>query len=84
MIQAIIFDMDGVLVDSEPVHEAAELEVMKSIGLTISEEEHKSFVGTTDVHIWKTLKERYSLTQTVERTKQRPDKKARFMKEKKA
>jgi len=30
--QAVIFDMDGVIVDSEPSHERAFLEVMRELG----------------------------------------------------
>lgn len=38
MIQAIIFDMDGVLIDSEPIWRAAEVEVFGAYGIGITEE----------------------------------------------
>ncbi len=36
MIEAVIFDMDGVLVDSEPLWQEAEMEVFESVGLHLT------------------------------------------------
>jgi sugar-phosphatase len=38
MIQAIIFDMDGLLVDSEPVWQKAEIEIFKKVNITLTRE----------------------------------------------
>ncbi len=47
-ISHIIFDCDGVLVDSEPLSMRADAEVLARAGIKISEVElHKRFVGTT-------------------------------------
>ena len=47
-ISHIIFDCDGVLVDSEPLSMRADAEILARTGLKISEAElHKRFVGTT-------------------------------------
>jgi HAD superfamily hydrolase (TIGR01509 family) len=47
-ISHIIFDCDGVLVDSEPLSMRADAEVLARTGIKISEAElHKRFVGTT-------------------------------------
>jgi HAD superfamily hydrolase (TIGR01509 family) len=47
-ISHIIFDCDGVLVDSEPLSMRADAEVLARAGIKISEAElHKRFVGTT-------------------------------------
>jgi HAD superfamily hydrolase (TIGR01509 family) len=44
----IIFDCDGVLVDSEPISMRADVEILKQHGFTISEREaHERFVGKT-------------------------------------
>jgi HAD superfamily hydrolase (TIGR01509 family) len=65
-MKAIIFDMDGVLIDSEPFHFRLERELFDEVGIDMSIEEHESFVGTTDYFLWKTLKERHNLDYNVE------------------
>jgi HAD superfamily hydrolase (TIGR01509 family) len=45
-IKAIIFDMDGVLVDSEPIHERAELETCREFGMEVPVSEWGKFRGT--------------------------------------
>lgn len=44
-IEAVIFDMDGLLVDSEPLWRRAEVEVFRSEGLAITEEDCKTTMG---------------------------------------
>jgi HAD superfamily hydrolase (TIGR01509 family) len=65
-LSAIIFDMDGVLVDSEPVHMAAEFELHKKLGIKVPESMFYSFVGLSLYKMWETLKNEFSLAQSVE------------------
>jgi beta-phosphoglucomutase len=44
-IKAIIFDMDGVLVDSEPIHEKVEMETLEEFGMVVPKEEWDGFRG---------------------------------------
>jgi HAD superfamily hydrolase (TIGR01509 family) len=44
-IKAIIFDMDGVIVDSEPIHEKAEMETCREFGMEVSKDEWDGFRG---------------------------------------
>ena len=44
-IITIIFDMDGVLVDSEPIHERAEMETCREFGMDVSKSEWDGFRG---------------------------------------
>lgn len=37
MMQAVIFDMDGTLIDSEPMWKEAEKQIFSSVGVTVSE-----------------------------------------------
>jgi HAD superfamily hydrolase (TIGR01509 family) len=47
-ISHIIFDCDGVLVDSEPLSMRADVEILKRFGIEMTEEEaHRRFVGRT-------------------------------------
>lgn len=45
MIKAIIFDMDGLLIDSEPLWEIAEIEVFKTIGIFLNHISVKETIG---------------------------------------
>lgn len=47
-MQAVIFDMDGVLVDSEPLWQRAQLEVLRPLGVPIEE---KHTIATTGIRI---------------------------------
>lgn len=45
MIKGVIFDNDGVIVDSEPLHHLAEKKTMQPFGIDITKEEYKNYVG---------------------------------------
>jgi len=45
MVEAVIFDMDGVIIDSEPFYVAVEQEMFKMLGLVVSREEHAGYMG---------------------------------------
>lgn len=66
MITTIIFDMDGVIIDSEPTHQKLEFEMFDELGLHISDEEHKTFVGTSSVDMWTRIKRNHTLNKTPE------------------
>ncbi|MBS4538869.1 HAD family phosphatase [Clostridium sp. D2Q-11] len=66
MIKAVIFDMDGVIVDSEPELVKVEIEYMKDNGVKIVKEDIDEFVGTNSYYMWGELKERYNLNKSVE------------------
>lgn len=57
----IIFDMDGVLVDSEPIHMEILNEVLEKLNVTISQEYYFSLVGMGGLLIWEKLKKDYNL-----------------------
>jgi beta-phosphoglucomutase len=49
MIEAVIFDFDGVIVDSEPLHHAAFNVVFEQLGLSISYEQYvNEYIGFDD------------------------------------
>jgi HAD superfamily hydrolase (TIGR01509 family) len=48
-LQAIFFDFDGVLLDTEPVHWAAWAEMLASVGLTLTWEDYRDrYIGIDD------------------------------------
>ncbi len=50
-LDALIFDMDGVLVDSEPLHLRAFQQMMQRYGHSWTEEENRRFLGQKDIEI---------------------------------
>lgn len=60
-IQGVLFDMDGVLVDSEPLHLQAYQELFSSLGVAYSEEDNREFLGRKDIVILEILTERHNL-----------------------
>jgi HAD superfamily hydrolase (TIGR01509 family) len=63
----IIFDMDGVLFDSEPLHCQFEEGLFRQLNITPSAEQKKLFVGLGDLRFWELLKEMFNLKETVEK-----------------
>ena len=62
MLKAVIFDMDGVLIDSEPVHFAANQETMTELfGIELDYDYYKTYIGSTIRKMWQDFKEKYSL-----------------------
>jgi HAD superfamily hydrolase (TIGR01509 family) len=61
MIGTVIFDLDGVIVNSEPVHQRLESEMFSELNLEISKEDRKRIVGTSAVDMWKFIKREYEI-----------------------
>ncbi|MFL5787663.1 MAG: HAD family hydrolase, partial [Flavisolibacter sp.] len=56
-----IFDLDGVIIDSEPVHFAIEERMFKEIGISMPPAEHHSYVGTSSINMWQTVLRKYNV-----------------------
>lgn len=63
-IEAVIFDLDGVLVDSEPVHHRAMQRLIAP--LTVTEEEYALFVGVSLEWTIEWLQRRFGFKEAVE------------------
>jgi HAD superfamily hydrolase (TIGR01509 family) len=61
MIEAIIFDMDGVLVDSEPFHIEIEKRQFERNKLIVSAEEHLNYMGMASDIMWRTVVNKHQL-----------------------
>jgi HAD superfamily hydrolase (TIGR01509 family) len=66
MIEAVIFDMDGVMIDSEREHYKAEQELFKELGIDTEALEYNRFVGLSNRLMWTELQETWHLPCTVE------------------
>ena len=54
--QAVIFDMDGVLVDSEPLHLRATQAALGDRGHSFTERDNRAFFGATDEEVFRILR----------------------------
>lgn len=55
MFKAVLFDMDGVIVDTEPLHRKAYYAMFKDVNIDVSSEMFESFTGQSTINICKKL-----------------------------
>jgi beta-phosphoglucomutase len=65
-LKAVIFDMDGVLVDSEPWHYEIERILFERLGLKVSDELHLTYIGTASDLMYSDLKKRFDISMSLE------------------
>jgi HAD superfamily hydrolase (TIGR01509 family) len=65
MIKTVIFDMDGVIVDTEPVHHYAFRQHFKQLNIDVSPEMYASFTGNSTRNVFQKLKNHFQLTQDI-------------------
>lgn len=63
MLKAILFDMDGVIVDSEPLHKEAYYKMFRDVNIIVSKKLYESFTGQSTLKICQTLCKNFNLKQ---------------------
>jgi HAD superfamily hydrolase (TIGR01509 family) len=71
MIKGVLFDMDGVLADSEPFICRAAIMMFAETGLKVSPDDFKPFVGTGENRYIGGVAEKYGLNVNIEKVKAR-------------
>jgi len=66
MIRTVIFDMDGVLIDTEPLHRHAFFTQFAELGIAVSVAEYATFLGQSTRNVFQKLKQQFGLPQDVE------------------
>lgn len=65
-LKAVLFDMDGVIVDTEPLHRKAYFQTFEDLNISVSEEFYTSLTGTSTKKATSMIKEEYQLEVTSE------------------
>lgn len=65
-LKAVLFDMDGVIVDTEPLHRKAYYKMFDDFGIDVSEELYTSFTGASTKKVCTTLVEKFNLEESHE------------------
>jgi HAD superfamily hydrolase (TIGR01509 family) len=61
VLKAVLFDMDGVIVDTEPLHHKAYFGMFDSLNLEVSEAHYQTFTGQSTINVCKSLCEYFKL-----------------------
>ncbi|MNU19400.1 Phosphorylated carbohydrates phosphatase [compost metagenome] len=65
-LKAVLFDMDGVIVDTEPLHRKAYFKTFNQLEIEVSEDLYTSFTGASTKRVSETLISEFNLTHTHE------------------
>lgn len=65
-MKAVIFDLDGVLIDSEPLHALADNQLLTESGIEAPETYFDRFVGWTNKAMWEEIKKDYNIAPDAE------------------
>ena len=66
MIKAVIFDMDGIILDSEPFWKEVEIEIFNSLGVPLTEELCETTTGMSLVDVTRLLHSKYPWNEKVD------------------
>lgn len=65
-IKAVIFDMDGVIVESEYRNYKAKLKVLEPYGVTFDYNYYSQFPGNSNIFVWQKIIDDFSISATAE------------------
>lgn len=71
MIRAVIWDMDGVIIESEPYHIKAEIETLREQGIDLTQEVAKQYFGLRTEEYFRALSARYKVDLPIEKMLER-------------
>jgi HAD superfamily hydrolase (TIGR01509 family) len=60
-IKCVIFDMDGVIIDSEEIHKKAYYETFNALNIEVSDTLYKSFTGSSTINAFQRLVAHFNL-----------------------
>jgi len=70
-IKAIIFDFDGVVVDTEPLYENAENRLFREYGVVVGEEDWRRFKGLSEEAFYQYIRDKFKIEVPLQELKKR-------------
>lgn len=70
-VEAVIFDMDGLLVDTEPLHLEASNLILQEYGGSLGPGANERFIGLGDRKFWTIIKEEYGIPDSIPELRER-------------
>lgn len=65
-LECVIFDMDGVIIDSEEIHKKAYYETFEAVGVTVTKDLYKTFTGSSTINAFERLINHFNLDEKPE------------------
>ena len=65
-MKSVIFDMDGVIIDSEPIHARLDQIMFNQLKINIEAKDLEQYIGVTNKIMWADMIEKFTLTNTLE------------------
>ena len=65
-MKTVIFDMDGVIIDSEPLHFMVDKIILKKLNINSPDNYLDQFVGFTNPAMWEVIKNEYSVKESID------------------
>jgi beta-phosphoglucomutase family hydrolase len=66
-LKAVIFDMDGVIIDSEPAHHEVCKKMFRELDINMTDEEYLTrYIGTSNTDMWGMIKEKYLIQESIQ------------------
>lgn len=66
MLEAVIFDMDGVIINSEPLHYEANQQLFDKLGFSVPMDEYSNYIGISTEKMWEDLRDKYDLNENLD------------------
>jgi len=62
-LKCVIFDMDGVIIDTEPLHRKAYFNTFNSLNIKVTEEIYTSFTGSSTINTFEQIVKHFNLSE---------------------
>ena len=66
MLKAVIFDLDGTIIDSEPLHSEAVLRIFREHSITLAKGDLDRYIGISNTVMWREMRRDHGLIESIE------------------